>query len=246
MKTPHKTRIQVAITVLSELVKSINEIDRSKAVELLRETYTSRKLQPIKGKTTPQDIYDKEMSTLYVIGKYGLKLDSEYPELFEKVFYTELELDAAVECIYNSKYDKAREILKNVSISGLIDSNTIARMLRIPLTKLIMGFMSEEEFKIILHKTLEAIPEEEKTIRNYARFFVGLKLAESIFKGEIRTREEKEALKKALAIRIGFAKSTPSDDYIREIGKSVFNIPEKILDKVLSNARGERNKEDYA
>ncbi|MEM4718271.1 MAG: DUF2192 domain-containing protein, partial [Desulfurococcaceae archaeon] len=82
MKTPHKTRIQVAIAILSELVKSINQIDRSKAIEILKETYASRRLQPIKGKTTPQDIYDKEMSTLYVIGKYGLRLDSEYPELF--------------------------------------------------------------------------------------------------------------------------------------------------------------------
>ena len=233
MKTPHKARIQVAVALLSEFTRQLNQLDRAKAVDLLRKSYEARKINPIRGKTQPPDLYDKEMATLYVIGKYGLKLDLEYPELVEKIFYIEKNLEEALDDIVQNKFQEAREKLKRLSPTGVIDSNTIARLLRIPLTRLMLGFISEEEFKSVMQKVLEAIPEEEKTLRNYARFFVAYKLAEAIYKGEVKTREEKEALKKALAIRIGFPKSTPSDEYTAAIATQVFNIDEKTLEKIL-------------
>lgn len=233
MKTPHRNRIQVAVSLLGEFTKSVEEIDRVKAVEILKKTYQAKKIQPIRGKAEPPDLYDKELATLYVIGKYGLRLDHDYPELFEKVFYLESNLEEVIDKVLESRHQEAREKLKSISPSGVVNSNMIARLLRIPLTKLFLGFISEEDFKIILHRVLEAFPEEEKSVSNYARFFVALKLSEAIQKGEVKTREEKEALKKALAIRIGFPKSTPSDDYVRAVAKSVFNVNEKLLDKVL-------------
>ncbi|MEM1596117.1 MAG: DUF2192 domain-containing protein [Desulfurococcaceae archaeon] len=237
MKTPHRNRIQVAVSLLGEFTKFVEEIDRVKAVEILKKTYQEKKLQPIRGKAEPPDLYDKEMATLYVIGKYGLKLDHDYPELFEKVFYLESNLEEVVNKILESRYQEAREKLRNLSPSGVIDSNMIARLLRIPLTKLFLGFISEEDFKNILHKVQEAFPEEEKSVSNYARFFVALKLSEAIQKGEIKTREEKEALKKALAIRIGFPRSTPSDDYVRAVAKSVFNVSDKLLNRILGTRK---------
>jgi len=72
MKPPHKNRIQAAVTILSELTKQLDSIDRAKAVSVLKSMYESRKIQPIRGKSQPPDLYDKEMATLYVIGKYGL------------------------------------------------------------------------------------------------------------------------------------------------------------------------------
>lgn len=233
MKTPHRQRIQTAVAILSEMIKSLGNIDRAKAVELLKSTYQARRIQPIRGKTQPQDLYDKEMATLYVVGKYGLRLDQEYPELFEKVFYLEQSLEEALEKILGNDVAGAREMLKNLSPMGVIESNIVARMLRIPLTKYILGFIDEDEFRIVLSKTLEAIPEEEKTVKNYVRFYIGLKIAESIYKGEIRTREEKEALKKALSIRIGFPRISPRDDYIFVIAKSVYGLPDKMLRNIL-------------
>ncbi|MEM0059782.1 MAG: DUF2192 domain-containing protein [Desulfurococcaceae archaeon] len=38
-------------------------------------------------------------------------------------------------------------------------------------------------------------------------------------------------------MRTGFPKSTPSDDYVRAIAKSVFNINDKLLDRVLSSRK---------
>lgn len=242
MKLPYKKRIQVAVELLSELAKQVDTISRSQAVELLRTSYQQFKIKPIKGKSTPPDIYDKELATLYVVGKYGLKLDAEMPELFDKVFYIEKALEEAVNHVLSGKYEEARELLKKVSSTGVVDSNIVARMLRIPLVKYILGFETEEYFGKVLKKTLEAFPEEEKTVKNYAKFYVSLKLAEMIYRGEIKTREEKEAYKKALAIRIGFPTSTPSDEYVRVVAKDVFAISDSMLNKVIAEQRDGKKK----
>ena len=237
MRSPYKKRIQVAVKLLSELVKRIEEIDRSSAVEILRKTYTEYRIQPIKGKTTPPDIYDKEMATLYVISKYGLKLNEEHPELHAKIFYVEESLENIISDLLSGRVIEAREKIRLISPSGIVDSNTIARLLRIPLTKSILGFTNEEEFREILQKVREALPEEEKTVINYVKFYISLKLAEAIYRGEIKSRDVKEAYKKAVAIRLGFPKATPSDNYAREIARVVFNISEKKLDKVFTTEK---------
>lgn len=236
MRSPHRKRIQVAVSLLGELVKAADRIKRGDAVEILKKAYQSEKIQPIRGKAVPEDIYDKEMATLYVVGKHGLKLDQEYPELFDNIFYIEGILERALHSILEDRFEVAREELAKMSPSGTIESNTVARLLRLPLTMLLLGFLSEEDFKNILHKILKVSPEEEKTVRNYAKFFIGLLLTEAIYRGEVRNRDEKEAFKKALAIRINFLKSTPSDEYVRAIAKSVYDLNDKVLEKILGNS----------
>ncbi len=243
-RSPYKRRIQVAVSILSELSKRTGELTRPYVVEFLRKTYERQGLQPIRGKALPQDIYDKEMATIYVVGKHGLNLHEEYPELFEKVFYLEESYEKAVENVLKGDFETARKILKEVSSTGVIDSNTVARMLRIPLTKLVLGFAKEEEFATILRKTMEAFPEEEATVLKYARFYVAFKLAEMIFRGEVKSREYKEALKKALAIRIGFSKATPSDDYVKAIAESVFELSDQDLKDILKKPSEAANTSD--
>lgn len=245
MKQPHRRRIQVAVSILSEVAKKLDEFDRSRLVSYLRQAYERAKLSPIRGKSLPPDIYDKELATLYVIGKHGLGLFNDYPSMFAKIFYVEENLESAIDLILQNRIDEAREKIKSVSPSGVVDSNMIARLLRIPLTKLILGFISEEEFTRILHAVRQAFPEEEKTIRSYAKFFIGFKLAEAIYKGEIRSREYKEAYKRALAIRIGFPKTTPSDEYVKAIAEAVFDLSEEELSKVLKiEKKPESSKEE--
>ena len=233
-KNPYRRRIKILVDVFNNVLNRRDELTRQDLVSILRKTYEKYKIKPLKGKANPPDLYDKELASLYVVGRYGLGLHEDYPELFSKLFYIEEAYEKALEYILSGKYEEARDLLKTISTSNVIDSNTVARMLRIPFTKLLMGFMSEEEFSKILVKTLEAIPEEERTVKNYVRFCIAFKIAESIYRGEIRNREYKEAFKRALAIRLGFPHTMPSDDYIAVIAKEVFNIPDKILNKVLS------------
>lgn len=234
MKSPYKKRIQVAVRLLSEFIRRLEELNRSSAVEILKKIYSEQRLQPIRGKTTPPDLYDKEMATLYVVSKYGLRLNEEHPELHSKIFYIEEALESIVEDIVNDRVNEAREKLRALSPTGVIDSNIVARLLRIPLTKLILGFTREEDFKEILQRVIKAIPEEEKTVINYVKFYISLKLSEAIYRGEVKSREVKEAYKKALAIRLGFPKATPSDSYIWEVARAVFNISEKKIGDILT------------
>lgn len=233
-RNPYRRRIKVLVDIFNNVLNQYKEITRQDVVDILRKTYERSKIKPLKGRANPPDLYDKELASLYVVGKYGLGLQEDYPELFNKIFYVEEAFEKAIEHILKNDFEKARELLKTISSSNVIDSNTVARMLRIPFTKLLMGFLSEEKFTKILLKTLEAIPEEERTVKNYVRFYIAFKLAESIYRGEIRNREYKEAFKRALAIRLGFPHVLPNDEYIAIIAHEVFGVIDKILVKTLS------------
>ncbi|MET1160421.1 MAG: DUF2192 domain-containing protein [Thermoprotei archaeon] len=242
-RNPYRKRITILVDLLNDIIH-MGSLSRKEIAELLQKTYKKYKLAPIKGKATPPDLYDKEIASLYVIGKYGLGLDEEYPDLFSKIFYIEQEFEKALNYIMLGEYEEARKILKSLSPSNVVDSNTVARMLRIPLTKLLFGFMSEEEFAKILKTVLDAIPEEERTIRNYVRFYIAYKTAEEIYKGSIRNKQYKEAYKRALALRLGFPKTVPNDDYVAIIAKEVFHVPEHVLEKILSLKEGSSEKKE--
>ncbi|MEZ0393518.1 MAG: DUF2192 domain-containing protein [Desulfurococcaceae archaeon] len=231
--TPYGKRVRLAVSLLSDVLKDLENLDRAKVVEMLRREYARLRLSPIMGSASPQDIYDKEMATLYVVAKYGLRLDEDHPELFDRVFYIEEALEKALEHMLEGRSGEGAEILRRLSPSGTVDGNVVARLLRIPMTKYLLGFSSEEEFAKALKAVERAVPEEARTVGNFARFFVAFKLAESIARGEVRNRTYKEALKRALAFRIGFPKSTPSDRYVASIATRVFGVPKELCDELL-------------
>ena len=232
-RNPYRKRIQLAVDILGEVVGR-NDIDRYKLIELMKYKYSKAKTQPIRGKAFPPDIYDKELATLYVIGRYGLGIDIDYPELFNKVFGKEILLDHALEAVLKGDYDKARQLLIEISPARVIDSNTLARMLRVGFTKTILGFTSENIFFELLHKCIEAFPEEQRTVQNFVRFYIAFKLAEEIYGGSVRDRITKEAYKQALAVKMGFPKIMPNDKYVYTIATEVFNVNKRVLEKILS------------
>jgi len=236
--SPYRERIKLAVYLLSRIIHNIENISRADAVEMLRREYERHGLKPIMGKAVPSDIYDKEMATVYVVAKHGLDIGRDYPEVLRKIFYVEEALEEALQSFMSGEIEKAKGVLKSISPSNVIDSNTVARMLRLPLVKYVLGFMSEEEVSKIFKVVSEALSEEEKTVRSYVRFFIALRIAEGIRRGEIRNKVFKEAFKRAMAIRLGFPKSTPSDDYIAVIAENVFGVPKERLKEVLNLEEG--------
>ncbi len=232
-RDPFRKRIKVIINILGDALNK-RGLTREELIDYVKEVYNKQGLQPIRGKAIPPDLYDKELASLYVVGKYGLGLDIDYPEFFKKIFYKELLFDKAVDYILNNDYGSAREVIIELSPENTINSNTLARMLRIAFTRTLLGFMDEKEFIKLLKKSVEAFPEEERTIRNYVRFYVAHKVAEGIYRGSIRNRVTKEAYKQAFAAKAGFPKTTPSDEYILVIAREVYSIPDHVLNKVLS------------
>ncbi len=218
--------------------------DRERATSILEDTYRKRAIQPLRGKAWPNDIWDKEMATLYVIAKYALMLNEENPELFHKLFNYEETLEEAANTILEKSPKDARKIVLFL-LGGQIDDNTVARLLRVLTTKVVTGFEDEDKLIKLLQLLPKVFPEQERTVKKYARFYIALRVAQSIAMREIRSRIAKEAFKQALAARIGLPRIMPDDEYIAFIATNVFEVPRKKLSRILGT-KEEKNKNSAA
>lgn len=233
-----KKRVNVLMDVWNKVIEMWEEtggaLSRGDVVKILRDTYERESLKPLKGASNPSDLYDKELTSLYVIGKYGMGLDEQYPELFDKVFNEEVKFESVIDIVLREPADRA--IGKVKAILGDLSDNIIARILRLEMTKVFFGFSRRENFANLAKILLKAFPGKARTIENYMRFYIAFRVAEAIARGEVRDRINKEALKHALAIELGLSdkRRLPDDRYISQIAMEVFNIPGKNLEGVLS------------
>ncbi len=240
MRELQRQRIDAAMEVLSAVLsKGVGS--REEARKLLEESYRKRAIQPIRGKAWPPDIWDKEMATLYVVAKYALMLNEEAPELFSKIFGFEETLEEAAEAILTRPPEEARRLVLFL-LGGSLDDNMLARLLRIETTKMLLGFGGEDRVIELLKRLPKVFPEQERTVRKYARYFIALRVAQAIAAGLVRNRISKEALKQALAARIGLEKVMPDDEYVEFIAATVFGIPKRRLARVLGGERRERGR----
>ena len=236
-RNPHKKRIEVLINIWSLLTKLKNTINRIDVIKILKSNYEKFKLEPLRGLAKPDDIYEKELSSLYVVGKYGLGLYDEFKDLFERIFRNEILYDELIKRLREvNEPTKVREML--TSLLGEINEINLVKLLRLPFTSTVLGFSSEEDFINLINKIKAALPEFEETIKRYIRFYVAFRTAEAIAKGIIRDRIGKEAFKQALCLKLGFPKVIPNDHYVYSIAKDVFKIPERILTKILKIEEG--------
>lgn len=219
MQMLHKKRIELALDIWSAILKGyINT--RDEAVEFLRILYEREHLEPIRGKTKI-NIYDKEMATVYLVGKHGLGLDREI-ETYRNIVHIEIRAENVIEKILNGE-DAKNALSKEF---GEINENTIFRVLRLAMTAVLLEFMTEDTFIKIIDSFEKSFPEYHKKIMGFKRFYIAFKLAEEITIGKIRNRIEKEALKHALCLKLGAIKVAPPDSLIREIATGVLNAPE--------------------
>lgn len=235
-RNPYRSKISVLVDIWTKIISygDLAGITRNEVRNILYETYRARNITPFKGKANPEDLYDKELMSLYIVGKYGLGLDKQYPEIFDEVFYNERLYEKIIEIMLsNSNVDKVRSTVLNL-LGGELDSNTTARILRTLFTAVVLGFRKEEELIELMHRFIKIFPEQEQTIRNYTRFYIAFRVAEAVSKGLIRNKISKEVYKQSLAIKIGFSKIIPDDNYIYSIAREVFHVPDKILRNILN------------
>lgn len=212
----HRKRVSTCINIWSELLN--NEIkDRGEAVKLLKYYYESNNVEPLRGKTKI-DIFDKEMITLYVVGKYGLGLDpKEYKDVYEKIFYKELKFEEAYYRIL--KGENSVQVL--MELFNTADENTVFRVIRLSFTAVILGFDSEENLINLLNKIADEMPHLRHRINGFIKFYIAFKVAEKVVSGEIKNRIEKEALKHSLCVKFNAIKNAPPDTLIKEIAINV-------------------------
>ena len=221
----HRKRIEAAIELLGDAIEQ--NWNREKIKEEMKKLYEKEEISPLRGLALPPDILDKELTTLYVVGKFGMGLTDE--EL-GGAFDFEKKLEEAARIIMEAPPD-ARDRIRE--LIGPVDSNVLARIFRIYFTATVLGFVDENDFIKLIRNALKVFPDMEKTIRKYARFYVAFRTAEAIAKGEIKNKIEKEAFKQSLALRLGLEKIIPDDNYVYIIAREVFKVPDNVLRKTL-------------
>jgi len=237
-----KRRLSTLIDLWNEVITlwdSGKKISRDRLVDMLRESYKREGLSPLRGASLPKDIYEKELISMYVVGKYGMGLENQYPELFDSLFPDIVRYEEAIRVLLTNSPEEARDKIK--LLLGNMDDNTIARMFRVKLTEAYFGFAEHRVVLNLIKALSKAFPEKEKITVKYTRFYIAFRVAEAIASGEVRDRISKEALKQALALDIGIEKGIiPDDRYIEKIASEVFRVPKRILNTVLSS--GKRSK----
>ncbi len=218
--------------------ESRGSLSRDEVRAMLAGAYEKAGLKPIKGASNPPDLMDKEMASLYVVGKY-MGIDQQYPELFDAVFYREVRYEEAIRVLLSEDPREART--KVEMLLGEVSDNELARMLRLKMTEVYFGFADERELMKLIKAVAEAFPEKERIAAKYARFYTALMIARGISRGEVRSRLYKEAVKQATAVKLGGMHGVlPDDRYIATIAREVYGVPERILRGVLKlERRGE-------
>ncbi len=226
-----RRRVKAYVDALSELILSGNPT-RELAIELVRKKLESEGVEPFRGASKPDDIYEKELISLYIVGSRGLGIKEEYRDLFKKVFSKEEVYEIILQLINsNLPNEKIRDIIKD--LLGNIDGPAIAKILRFAVTLYYLNFEDYNYVVNTIKKFYEVFPEFEDTIRRFTKFFIAVKLAEEIANGLIRNRIEKEVRKQLLSMEIGIPKSTPPDDYVAKIAQAVYEVPENVVNSLL-------------
>lgn len=234
MQEVHRKRIEVAINVWGEILEKTFE-NREQLVSYLEAVYRENKLEPIRGKTRI-NIYDKELATLYLVGKYGLALEDEISS-FSDLFHVEIKADKVLSRVLSGE-DPRNAV---VSEFGSTEEDNVFRVLRLAMTAVVLGFMDEETFIRVLESFEKAFPELDRNFTSFKRFYIAFRLAEKIAAGEIRNRLEKEAYKHALCVKLNAEKAAPPDSFIRDIAVNALKVPEFKVNSALSLHAHERS-----
>ncbi|RLE76675.1 MAG: hypothetical protein DRJ56_03770 [Thermoprotei archaeon] len=214
----HRKRVSTCVKIWSELLSS-KVPDRKRAVDLLRHRYVENRVEPLRG-ITRIDIFDKEMITLYLVGRYGLGLGpEEYKGIYTKLFSKELRFDEAYKRILGGK--DPQDVL--MELFGRVDENLVFRVVRLAFTATVLGFESEENLMRLLDAIVRSMPHLKHRVQGFVRFYIAFRVAEKVVQGEIRNRIEKEALKHSLCVRLNAIRNAPPDDLIKEIAVNVLN-----------------------
>ncbi|RLF16138.1 MAG: hypothetical protein DRJ66_03480 [Thermoprotei archaeon] len=224
-------RIEACIDIWGRILDG--EIkERAEARDVLERYYQERNIEPIRGKTKIE-IFDKELITLYIVGKYGLGVSEEL-DTIRSIFELEEKCENAFFRIL--KGDNVRDVMNEVF--GVNDEpSLIFRVLRFGLTLMLLGFIEEDKFLTVLNKMVDAYEDLKDRFRGFARFYIALKIGEAIALGKVRNSVEKEALKHTLCLKLGFSKSAPPDEMIYDMTRSIFKVNDSLLKRILPKVK---------
>lgn len=230
-----RRRVKAYVNALSDLISSENP-SRELAIQLVKKYLESVGVEPFRGASKPDDIYEKEMISLYVVATRGLGMDSEYRDLMSRVFDKELTYDHTY--LLLSREGSVESVREEIQlVAGRVDESYITRVLRYALTLYHLDFEPFESVMKVLKKAYHTFPEYGDSIRRFARFVISVKMSDEILQGIIKNRVEKEIRKQLLSLEMEIPKSTPSDDYVVKVAKVIHEINDSTLTKIFEETQ---------
>ena len=229
-----RLRVKLLVDIWGTIAISEKMPSREEIMNLLEEKYKEYKIEPIRGAVRPPDIFDKEMISLYIVGKYGLGIEKDMPDIVESIFIKESQYEKALKYLLSDK--DLEYIRKNIekTLGNEPDSSILSKIFRFAFTLHYLGFEDEKIVIKALQKAFEVFPGLRDTVKRFTKFFIASKIAEAIARGRIKSWVEKEAYKQALALEIGIHKALPDDEYIKKIAEALFALTSRKLNKILS------------
>ncbi|WP_243678099.1 DUF2192 domain-containing protein [Vulcanisaeta distributa] len=178
----YKGRIEAATEIWSKIMR--NEVStRNQLEELVYIVYKQKGIEPFRGLSKVR-IYDKEIATIYIIGKYGLGLlDGELTNAFKNIFNVEIACDEIYSFLKarnfqlndNNDTEQFRKMVDNEALGGPKTEERGFRLLRYVFTGTIMRFFPPEEDFVGTYKALStAFPDLASKFMRYVRFYVAL------------------------------------------------------------------------
>ncbi len=244
-KQLYKDRIQVAIDLWDRILRG-KITTRAQLEEQLYVEYKRRGIEPFRGFSKVR-IYDKEIATVFVVGKYGLGLDNDIIESTKQIFTVEYRCDKAYTLLKNRNFslnesDRAavRELLDRPEL-GINLEDRVFRFMRYVFTGTILQLFPEEHFVFSYRAAQEVFPELRDILIRYVKFYVAFKIAEGIVLGRITNPIERKIFKYAYCVKLDVPRCAPSDNLIREVTMRVYKAPRNIINKLFADLAAREN-----
>ncbi|MEM3210044.1 MAG: DUF2192 domain-containing protein, partial [Saccharolobus sp.] len=93
VKEIYKERVKAITEIWSLITQNWESISRDDLIEIVKNTYLQQNIKPFRG-FNANNLYEKELISVYVIGKHGLGLFEENKDIFNKLFNKEQEYES--------------------------------------------------------------------------------------------------------------------------------------------------------
>ncbi|MEM1649396.1 MAG: DUF2192 domain-containing protein, partial [Sulfolobales archaeon] len=83
-----RKRLKILVDIWSMILER-RDLSREELIEILRREYERNNVEPFRGVSKSQDLYEKDLISLYLVGLYGLGLESEISDIISRVLEPE-------------------------------------------------------------------------------------------------------------------------------------------------------------
>jgi len=234
MSTPIKrARLRAYVNALADIIAEIEstaKLSRERAVEILKKSLSEVGVEPFRGIKFSDEVYEKELISLYIVAKEILRLPISIERALGEVFQAERLLDGVVIVLLGERSpEKVREALAQAF--GTIDEIILSKVVRYIATGFYLDVLDEKAAVRAVGNLVKALPEFKEEFKRIAKFFQAVVIGSKVVSGEVRSRVEMDVARKALAISLGLSGGAPSVEYIADVVKIVYGRSIQIAER---------------